>query len=110
MSEGVYDGSTSFTVTDIEDSMQCLKFGTASGIYDLCKENIINAHPTVIVHLKIRFNIICIQGFVPDAFGQGVTIPVIKDQLGDSSSLSNYRPITLSPVISKIFECCVLHK
>ena len=43
-------------------------------------------------------------------FGQGVTIPVIRDQLGDSSSVSNYRPITLSPVILKIFEYCVSHK
>jgi len=49
-------------------------------------------------------------GFVPDAFGHGVTVPVIKDRLGDASSPNNYRPITLSPVISKIFEYCILHK
>ena len=48
-------------------------------------------------------------GFVPDAFGHGVTVPVIKDRLGDASSPSNYRPITLSPVISKTFEYCILH-
>ena len=89
-----------------------MKFGEACGTEDLCKENIICAHPPVIVYLKILFNmgLICTHGFVRDAFGQGVAIPIIKDRLGDSSSVSDYRPITPSPVISKIFECCVLHK
>jgi len=39
--------------------------------------------------------------FVPDASGHGVTVPVIKDRLGDAldaSSLVNYRPITLDSV------------
>jgi len=110
MTEGVYDGSTLFTVIDIEGSLQGLKIGESSGIDDLCKENIICAHPPVIVYLKILFNTLCTHGFVPDAFGQGVTISVIKDRLGDSSSVSDYRPITPRPVISKIFEYCVVHK
>ena len=42
--------------------------------------------------------------YVPDAFGEGIIVPVIKNRHGDLSSLENYRPITLSPVISKVFE------
>jgi len=45
---------------------------------------------------------------VSDDFGKGITIPVLKDKLGDVSSVDNYRPITVSPVISKIFEYCLL--
>jgi len=108
--EGVIDGSILFSVSDIEDSLRCLKSGKASGLDDLCKENILYAHPAIIVRLKILFNLICKHGFVPDAFGQGVTVPVIKDRLGDISSTSKYWPITLSPVISKLFEYCILHK
>jgi len=37
-------------------------------------------------------------------------VPVVKDKLGDLSSVANYRPITLIPIISKIFEYCILHK
>ena len=46
--------------------------------------------------LKFLFNIICTHGFVPDAFGHDVTVPVITDRLGDASSPSNYRPIIRS--------------
>jgi len=35
-------------------------------------------------------------------------MPVLKDKLGDVSSVDNYRPITIIPVISKIFEYCLL--
>ena len=52
---------------------------------------------------------ICTHGFVPDNFGMGVIVLVLKDRL-DICSANNYRPVTLSPVISKIFEYCVLHK
>ena len=90
--------------------MNCLKFGKSSGIDDLSKKNIVYAHPSIIIHLKLLFNLITIYGFVPDAFGKGITVPVIKDRLGDQSCTSNYRPITVSPVISKVFEYCILHK
>ena len=50
------------------------------------------------------------HSFVPDDFGSGVIIPIIKDRNGDTSSIENYRPITLSPVLSKIFEAVLLDK
>ena len=65
--------------SDIEDSSRCLKSAKASGLDDLCMENILYAQHAVIVHLKILFNLICKHGFIPDAFGQSVTVPVIKD-------------------------------
>jgi len=53
---------------------------------------------------------ILMHGFVPDNFGLGVTVPVVKDKLGDVTAASNYRPITLSPVISTIFEYCLVQQ
>jgi len=49
-----------------------------------------------------------IHGFVPDDFGVGVTVPIVKDKRGDITSADNYRPI--NPLSSKLFEHCILHK
>jgi len=51
-----------------------------------------------------------LRGYVSNNFGLGVIIPILKDKRGDLTSLDNYRPITLSPVISKIFESVLLIK
>jgi len=45
-----------------------------------------------------------VHGVVPDGFGVGIVIPIVKDKLGDITNANNYRGITLSPVISKLFE------
>lgn len=99
-----------FDITDVENSLSRLKNGKASGLDGLTKEHISYAHPAIICHLKILFNLIYMHGFVPDDFGKGVTVPVPKDKSGDLASVSNYRPITISPVISKVFEYCLLNK
>ena len=49
-------------------------------------------------------------GFVPDEFGKGLLIPLLKDDNGDASQCDNYRGITLSGVISKVFEYALLEK
>ena len=46
--------------------------------------------------------------FVPDDFGLGVIIPLVKD--GDTGNSENYRGNKLSPVESKVFEMCLLEK
>ena len=58
-------------------------------------------------HLCNLFSLIIHHGYVPDQFGSGIIIPLIKDRLGDETKLDNYRAITLCCVISKLFEFCV---
>lgn len=45
---------------------------------------------------------------VPQTFHAGLIVPVVKDKRGDLTDINNYRPITLSPCISKLFEMCIL--
>jgi len=99
-----------FDIADIESCLASLKNGKACGFDGLSKESVLYSHPAVIVHLKLLFNMICMHGFVPNNFGVGVITPIIKDKLGNICDVNNYRPITLSPVISKIFEKCILQK
>ena len=47
---------------------------------------------------------------VPDDFGLDVIIPLDKDTDGDTGKSENYTGITLIPVVSKVFEMCLLEK
>jgi len=82
----------------------------AAGYDRIVKEHLLYAHPSITVHLLFLFNIMTVHCFVPDDFGVGVIIPIIRDRLGDISDVNNYRRITLSPVVSKLFEYCLLDK
>ena len=48
------------------------------------------------------------HGYVPDKFGDGIIIPLIKDKTGDINSIDNYRPITLTPIVAKVFETLIM--
>jgi len=75
---------------------------------DLCAEHLLYAHPILIMHLKVLFKLILCHRFVPNSFGKGVTVPLIKDKTDNINDVSNYGGITLSPVISKLFEVVLL--
>jgi len=45
---------------------------------------------------------------VRSAFGRDIVIPLVKNTDGNIADSSNYRGITFSPIISKIFECLMM--
>jgi len=73
--------------------------------------NIVSAYEDILENsIANLFNMILMHDFVSDNLGLGATVPVVKDKLGDVTAASNYRPITLSLVISKIFEYCIVQQ
>lgn len=52
-----------------------------------------------IAHL---FNRIYLEGTIPSSWKSATVVPIFKG--GDKSCISNYRPISLLPVIVKILE------
>ena len=48
------------------------------------------------------------HSFVPTDFRFGIIKPLLKCKNGDQSDLSMYRGITLTPVLSKLFESMLL--
>src|SRR6267154_6580634 len=97
-----------FSVCDVELALSKLKKGKAAGFDKVSIEHLINAHPCLIVSLKLLFNIMIKHGIVPDDFGNGLLIPILKGSNIDASRVENYRGITLSCVISKLFENAML--
>jgi len=92
----------------VDKCLHNLKLGKASGPDELMAEHLVNAHPSLIFHLCVLFRQMSVHSYVPDAFGYGLIIPLVKDKSGDINSVSNYRGITLTPIISKLFECVLL--
>ena len=76
----------------------------------ITSEHILYSHSCLIVHFKLLFHMMLLHGYVPKSnnFGLGIVVPILKDKNGDQTSIDNYRPVTLSPTISKIFESVLL--
>ena len=70
----------------------------------MISRHIFHSHLALMYHLKILFTAVINVDYVPEDFGTGIVIPIVKHKCGDVSHIDNYRPVTLNPVITKIFE------
>ena len=78
---------------------------TPEGIPTLFLSNTINS---LLYPLTILFNLFLSLGFVPWQWKTGLVIPVFKK--GDRRKVGNYRPISLTSSISRLFEEVLLLK
>ena len=101
---------SSISVELVDRCLHSMKLHKAAGVDGIEVEHLLHAHPIVCLLLCKLFNAMLELGHVPRDFHYGIIIPVIKDQCGDISSANNYRGITLSPAISKLFEMCIMDK
>ena len=103
------DVNSEFSVELIDNIISEMSKGKAAGIDNLTIEHVQHAHPIIVTILKRLFSCMVNYGVVPDLFGQGLTVPLIKDHENNSNNktLDQFRAITISPVISKIFELCI---
>ena len=83
--------------------------GKAAGYDLLTAEYLKYSHPIVISCIHKLFIFILNCNYVPDAFGIGITIPLLKsDCQGSAACSASYRGITILPVISKLLELILL--
>ena len=88
-----------------------MKRGRAAGLDELTVEHIINSHEVLISILARLFHLIMSVSHVPYGFRLSYTVPLPKeDNIYKRNTVDNYRAIFISPVISKVFEHCVLTK
>ena len=96
-------------IDNISTVIMNLELGKPAGFDGITVEHLKFSHPCVLAVLKILFNLILEGDFVPDDFARGITIPIPKDRTKTLNlSYDDVRGITINPVISKIFECCLL--
>ena len=89
------------TVIDAVYSMKVGKCPDDDGVH---AEHFQNGPLILYIKLASLFNYMLSHAFVPRQFRFGTIIPIIKDKNGNASDVNNYRGITISPMISKVFE------
>ena len=57
--------------------------------------------------MAISGKVHCLLG-IPDVFKTSILVPILKKASLDPTLPSNYRPITLSSVFSKLFEAIIM--
>ena len=89
-----------------------LQGGKAPDIAGLTSEHLVHSHPSVSVVLCKLFKLIMQRRYVPVGFRHSyiVPIPKIKDTRVKSMSCNDFRGIAISPIVSKVFEHCVLDR
>ena len=106
-----YSGSASPSVLTVDMVGRCIssmKVGKAAGCDGLTVEHLTHSHPFLVSLVTDLFNACIETEYVPNDFGRGILVPLLKSNDLDSTKVDNYRGITLSCVLSKLFEFCLL--
>jgi len=95
----------------IDNIVHNMKHGKASGLDGLTVEHLLHCHPVIYSLLSEIFNLFIKYGFVPDEFGRSYTVPLPKgNSVNKAMAVDDFRGISISPVISKVFESCILNR
>ena len=88
-----------------------MKRGKAAGLDGFSAEHLQQCHPCLPTFLAELFNLIIETCIVPDKFGLSYTIPYYKTgSVSKSLTASDFRGISIGPVLSKVFENCILQR
>ena len=97
----------------VEHVINRISKGKAPGLDDLTAEHLKYCHPILSPLLAKLFNYLIITGKVPRKFCESYTVPLLKGNLNSCSksiTANDFRGISISPVISKIFEHCIFNR
>src|SRR5437870_4951867 len=104
-----YTAKYNITVQLIELSLSKMKIGKSPGFDNITTEHVVHSHPVIFSLLSKLFNSMLITSYVPRDFGKGITIPIPKNEkVQGPQSIDSFRGISLSPMLSKLFEHCIL--
>lgn len=104
----IINESDLFNVELIGKLVDNMANGKAGGLDELTIEHIKFAHPIIICILNKLFNLLISCGHIPSDFGASYTVPIPKhDSRSHILSVGDFRGISISAVISKIFELAI---
>ena len=95
-----------FTLNELNDAIKSSRI-SAPGYDNISYEIFKNMSQQSLQHILLLYNQIWQEGIVPNTWKQAIIIPIIKQGKNKHLPLS-YRPISLTPTISKIMEKMII--
>ena len=93
------------SVSEIIGKLECGKSAGPDGIgAEYLKFSNIKIH----ILLSLCFTLCLAHGYLPPAMIETTIVPIVKNKSGNLSDSSNYRPIALATIVSKMFESVLL--
>jgi len=87
--------------------------GKAAGLGGLTVQHLQYSRPLLPCVLAKLFNLMIRLGHVPRSSGNSCTVPVLKSGCNihsKSATVDDFRGISISPVLSKVLEHCILDR
>ena len=88
-----------------------LKLGCSAGVDHITSEHLRYGIDSMLpLHLSSLFSICLRYGVLPESFYTGLLVPILKKSTLDPCDAANYRPITVSVILSKVLELFILEE
>ena len=92
----------------IKEAFSRIKNNKSDPVFDFTSNCLKNAPSILFNQLLSLFRYYLIHSHISELLMTSTLIPIPKDKLGDASSSENYRSITISSMVLKIFDWVVL--
>lgn len=99
---------TPVSLGEVDRAIRGLKSKKSSDIYGMSVWLLKACYKSILALITKLINISFAEGKFPDALKTAKVIPILKK--GDSTIANNYRPISILPVLSKVFEKLFLER
>ena len=100
----MYSSQYMCDLNTIQSLMCKLLFNSAVGSDGISAEHICFADSTVALYLSLFFNMCILHGYISKPCINIVILPILKNKNGNHQDCSNYRPIAIATVVSKLFK------
>lgn len=104
----MWDSTVSLGV--VKKAASKLRNKKAAGLDGISTEHIKHGGTDLLIHISVVFQAMLRHGYVPEQWKESVIVPILKNKSGSKMDPDNYRGITLSSIMSKLFERVLLMK
>ena len=92
----------------VRKGLESMRGNKSDALYDFRSDCLINGPPELITHLTNMLRLFVSHGEDPHSILVCTLIPLVKDSLGDITSLDNYRAIAAGSQLVKLLDIVIL--